>query len=77
MMPVDSLLLDAKQAILDEHHRRFQTLHREGRLQEAMQQFHLTMASANDLLSESIRVLEETLEAHEPNGNKHDLPPST
>ena len=39
MTSVDCLLLDAKHAILDEHHRKFQTLHDEGRLDEAMKQF--------------------------------------
>jgi hypothetical protein len=39
MTAADSLILDAKQAILDEHHRRFQVLHQEGRLQEACKRF--------------------------------------
>jgi len=56
-------MLDAKQAIMDEHHRRFQTLHQEGRWEEALQQIHITMSCAADLLNESLRVLEEALDA--------------
>ena len=57
-------MLDAKQAILDEHHRRFQTLHQEGRWEEALQQIHVTLNCAADLLNESLRVLDEALETH-------------
>jgi len=64
--PVDSLMLDAKQAILDEHHRRFQTFHQEGRWEEALQQIHITLSCATDLLSESLRVLDEALDARNP-----------
>ena len=64
MTAIDSLMLDAKQAIMDEHHRRFQTLHQEGRLEEALQQIHVTLSCAADLLNESLRVLDETLESH-------------
>ena len=52
-------MLDAKQAILDEHHRRFQTLHQEGRSEEALKQIHVTMSCAADLLNESLRILDE------------------
>jgi len=58
--PADSLLLDAKQAILDEQHRRFQVLHQEARWQEALQQLQITVACATDLLGESLRLLEDT-----------------
>jgi hypothetical protein len=34
MTATDCLMLDAKHAILDEHHRRFRVLHEEGRLDE-------------------------------------------
>ncbi|HEU4685955.1 MAG TPA: hypothetical protein VFS39_15725 [Nitrospira sp.] len=61
MTPADSLVLDAKQAILNEQHRRFQTLQREGRWPEALQQFQVTMSCAADLLAESMRLLEHTL----------------
>ena len=64
MTAVDSLMLDAKQAILDEHHRRFQTLQQEGRWEEALQQIPVTLSCATDLLNESLRVLDEALETH-------------
>ncbi|TAJ07393.1 MAG: hypothetical protein EPO61_15680 [Nitrospirae bacterium] len=61
MTPADSLMLDAKQAILEEQHRRFQSLQEEGRLQEAMQQFQVTLGCASDLLNDSLGVLERLL----------------
>ena len=64
MTSVDCLLLDAKHAILDEHHRKFQALHYEGRLQEAMQQFHVTLSCASDVLNDALRLLDDALEAH-------------
>jgi hypothetical protein len=71
-------MLDAKQAILDEQHRRFQVLHDEGRWQEAMQQFQVTMNCASDLLNESLKVLEGVLDTHRQNGSDvpaTDMPP--
>ena len=59
---IDSLMLDAKQAILDEHHRRFQTFYQEGRLEEALEQIHVTLSCATDLLNESLRILDEALD---------------
>ena len=55
MTSTDCLLLDAKHSILDEHHRKFQALHDEGRLDEAMRQFHVTLSCASDLLSDALR----------------------
>ncbi len=69
MDAADTLMLDAKQAILDDAHRRFLTLQREGRSQEAMQQFQVTLGCATDLLNESIEVLERVLAAHNANGS--------
>ena len=66
MTAVDSLMLDAKQAIMEEHHRRFQTFQQEGRWEEALQQIHVTLSCATDLLNESLRVLDEALETHNP-----------
>ena len=60
MTAIDSLMLDAKQAIMDEQHRRFQTLYQEGRWEEALKQIHITLGCATDLLNESLRVLDET-----------------
>ena len=59
---VDSLMLDAKQAIMDAHHRRFQTLHQEGRWEEALQEIQVTLSCAADLLNESLQVLEKALD---------------
>jgi hypothetical protein len=77
MTAVDSLMLDAKQAIMDEHHRRFQTLHQEGRVEEALQQIHVTLSCAADLLNESLRVLDETLESHNHISVDSATPPPT
>jgi hypothetical protein len=60
----DSLMLDAKQAILEEQHRRFQALQKEGKWAEAMQQFQTTMHCASDLLTDSLALLERVLETH-------------
>ena len=64
MTAIDSLMLEAKHAIMDEHHRRFQTLHQEGRWEEALQEIHVTLSCAADLLNESLRVLEETIDGY-------------
>ena len=64
MTSTDCLLLDAKHAILDEHHRRFQALHDEGRLDEAIRQFHVTLSCASDVLSDALRLLDDMLESH-------------
>jgi hypothetical protein len=44
-------MLEAKHAIMDEHHRRFQTLHQEGRWEEALQEIQVTLSCAADLLN--------------------------
>ena len=55
MSAVDNLMLDAKQAILDEQHRRRSAkLQQEGRWSEAMKQFHVTLGCASELLNESL-----------------------
>jgi len=59
---VDSLMLDAKQAIMDEHHRRFQIFYQEGRWVEALQEIHVTLSCATDLLNESLRILDDALD---------------
>ena len=69
MGPADSLMLDAKQAILDEQHRKFQVLQQEGRWPEAMQQFHVTLSCASDVLTESLQLLERVLEAQNRRGS--------
>ena len=72
---VDSLMLDAKQAIMDEHHRRFQTFYQEGRWEEALQEIHVTLSCATDLLNESLRVLDEALETHNHPPAEDSIPP--
>lgn len=73
MDPADSLMLDAKQAILDEQHRKFQALQLEGRWPEAMQQFHVTLNCASDVLAESLQLLQRVLDAQRRRGT---LPPA-
>ena len=77
MTAVDSLMLDAKQAIMEEHQRRFQALQQEGRWQEAFQQIHVTLYCATDLLNESLRVLDEALETHNRTPADGSTPPPT
>ena len=77
MTAVDSLMLDAKQAIMDEHHRRFRALHQEGRWEEALQQIHITLRCATDLLDESLRFLEEALDGHNHTSGSSTPPPTT
>ena len=77
MTALDSLMLDAKQAIMDEHCRRFQTLHQEGRWEEALQQIPITLSCATDLLNESLRVLDETLNGHNHIADGSTPPPTT
>ena len=77
MTPTESLILDAKQAILEEQHRRFQALQREGRWQEAMQQFQVTLTCASDLLNHSLAILDgmlATQRAPEPPDSPPALP---
>ena len=74
MDSVDTLMLDAKQAILDDAHNRFVTLQKQGRTKEAMQQFQVTLGCATDLLNESILVLERVLAAQQDNQNSQPGP---
>ncbi|MDT3779496.1 hypothetical protein PJI16_18185 [Nitrospira sp. MA-1] len=57
----DRLLLDAKKAILQEQHRRFQDLQLEGRWDDAWKQLHVTLACAADLLKDSVTMLEQVV----------------
>ncbi len=63
MTPADTFLLDAKQAILVEQHRRFEELRQAGHWPEAMHQFHATLVCASDLLTDSLALLEHVLES--------------
>jgi len=73
---LDSLILDAKQAIMDDHHRRFQTLQQEGRWEEALQQIPVTLSCATDLLNESLRVLEAALDDYNHTSDGSTPPPT-
>jgi hypothetical protein len=68
-------MLDAKQAILNEQHRRFQMLQQEGRFAEAMQQFQVTMSCATDLLNESVQLLQRVIEKRRPDDPPAASPP--
>jgi hypothetical protein len=57
MSSVDYLILDAKQAILEEQHRRYLALQQAGRLTEAKQQYQVTLKCAVELLNHSLEVL--------------------
>jgi hypothetical protein len=59
---IDSLMLEAKQAIMEEHHHRFQTLHQDGRWEEALREIQVTLNCAADLLNDSLQVLEKALD---------------
>lgn len=76
MTAVDGLMLDAKQAIMEEHLRRFHILQQEGRWQEALQQIQVTLSCTTDLLNESLRVLDEFLEPQDGPATD-DSPPLT
>ena len=69
----DRLMLDAKKAILQEQHQRFQDLQREERWDDAWKQLHVTLTCAADLLKDSVGLLEKTM------NKKNQLlpPPST
>lgn len=62
----DRLMLDAKKAILQEQHRRFQDLQHEGRWDDAWKQLHVTLTCAADLLKDSVTMLEEVVTKKTP-----------
>ncbi len=67
----DRLMLDAKKAILQEQHQRFQDLQREERWDDAWKQLHVTLTCAADLLKDSVGLLEKTV------NQQKQLPPSS
>ncbi len=74
----ESLMLDAKKAILEEQHRRFQDLQAAGMWPEAMQQLQVTLACAADLLQDSVGLLERAVERRKQQNASSDrnlLPP--
>ncbi len=65
----DRLMLDAKKAILQEQHQRFQDLQRDERWDDAWKQLHVTLTCAADLLKDSVGLLEKVV------NQKNQLPP--
>jgi hypothetical protein len=59
-------MLDAKKAILQEQHRRFQDLQHEGRWDDAWKQLHVTLTCAADLLKDSVSMLEQVVSMKKP-----------
>ncbi len=68
----DRLMLDAKKAILQKQHQRFQDLQREERWDDAWKQLHVTLTCAADLLKDSVGLLEKAV-----NQKNQFLPPSS
>lgn len=74
----ESLMLDAKKAILEEQHRRFQDLQSAGMWPEAMQQLQVTLGCAADLLKDSVGLLERAVERRKNQASpEQDLLPPT
>jgi hypothetical protein len=73
-MSVDSLLLDAKQAILEDQLHRWRALHQAGERAEANRQCHSTLVCATDLLNDALRMLESMLQ--EKDRRKQTNPPA-
>lgn len=72
----DRLLLDAKKAILQAQHQRFQDLQREGRWDEAWKQLHVTLSCAADLLKDSVGILEQVVRHKQGRSSGGEDPPS-
>lgn len=77
MMSVESLILDAKKAILEEQHRRLQVLREEGRWEELLQQLSTTLSCAADVLQHSVGMLHTIAgERHSTNPSDRSIPPA-
>ena len=73
----DRLMLDAKKAILQEQHQRFQDLQREGRWEDAWKQLHITLSCAADLLKDSVHMLEQVATKKSSLPTSESPPPSS
>jgi len=62
----DNLLLQAKTAILEDQVRRFHAFQKDGKWEEALQQFHSTLQCAADVLQGSLKILEEVAQKRSP-----------
>ncbi len=58
MLPLDCLMLEAKEALLDDQHRKFLQCYREGRWDEASTRLQASMSCAADLLQYSVDLLQ-------------------
>ena len=65
MTSADHLILDAKQALLEEQYRRFRALQDEGKVEEAALRLQATLRCAADLLACSVRMLEQIVAAQQ------------
>ncbi len=76
----DRLMLDAKKAILQKQHQRFQDLQREERWDDAWKQLHVTLTCAADLLKDSVGLLEKAVnqknQLQPPSSTPSETPPS-
>lgn len=77
MMSVNSLILDAKKAILEEQHRRLQVFREEGRWEDLLQQLPATLSCAADVLQHSLGML-QTMAGEQPPPDRPDrsVPPA-
>lgn len=57
MSPVECLILEAKEALLDDQHRKFLQCYQEGRWEEANTRLQASMNCATDLLHYSLELL--------------------
>jgi len=77
MTAADSLMLDAKQAIMHEHLQRLQNFYQEERWGEALQEIPVTLNCATDLLNEAVQILDQALITHNQPPAKHSTYPPT
>ncbi len=76
MTPADHLMLDAKQALLEDQHKQFQQLQKEGHWREAMHKFQATLHCASDLLDYSLQVLEQAVHEQKMRNGQDPPPPA-
>jgi hypothetical protein len=57
MLPFDCLMMEAKEALLNDQHRKFLQCYREGRWDEANTRLQASMSCATDLLQYSLELL--------------------
>src|SRR5437879_3266763 len=65
-LAADNLVLQAKTAILEDQVRRFQAFQKDGKWEEALQQFHSTLQCAADVLQGSLKILAAVAQREPP-----------